>query len=155
MSNELSRVIYLSRSMDNVNSNAMLSMCGDFAARNAQHQITGLLLLVGDHFIQLIEGAPDKVTQLMDNITRDKRHRDLMLLTDRPAEKRIFGTWAMRGVDIDANLDISQALRMQLQHEIHAISQDADRDPSLARRLISDTVQQLLKAQQPKTRLAS
>ncbi len=154
MSEELCRLIYVSRRSASLDSNVMLAMCAEFAARNASHQVTGLLLVVGDHYLQILEGPQDSVAQLMLNIARDSRHQDVMLLSERPVKKRIFGTWAMRGMDVQSSLDIDQGLRLRLQDLVHRGSRDADRDPEVARRLVGDIARQLLQAQQKADRVA-
>ncbi len=147
MSEALCRLIYLSRRAAAVDGNAMLAMCADFAARNQRHSITGLLLVVGDHYLQIFEGPADEAAQLMLNIARDPRHRDVLLLSERAVPGRLFGTWAMRGLDVNASLAMDQGLRLRLQALVHQGSRDADRDPEVARRLVGDIARQLLQAQ--------
>ena len=78
----------------------------DAAARNGLEGITGLLYTEDDAFLQAIEGPIDSVSDLMERLKNDARHRDLTILVDRPIEEREFGDWTMihrdRRVSIDA-----------------------------------------------------
>lgn len=62
---------------------------------NAAHAITGLLFYLDRKFLQIIEGPEAKLRQLMTNIERDNRHRDLHYLIDTPVEMRGFKDWSM------------------------------------------------------------
>jgi hypothetical protein len=65
------------------------------AARNGLEGITGLLYTEDDAFLQAIEGPIDSVSDLMERLKNDARHRDLTILVDRPIEEREFGDWTM------------------------------------------------------------
>lgn len=62
---------------------------------NHEHAVTGLLLYVARHFMQCIEGAPDAIGQLADNIRRDDRNEDFVVLIDREVQGRTFPGWTM------------------------------------------------------------
>ena len=52
--------------------------------RNAAEGIGSFLVRTDDHFLQMIEGPPSAVSQLMDRIWDDRRHEDIdILLTMR------------------------------------------------------------------------
>jgi len=65
------------------------------AARNGLDGITGLLYTEGDAFLQAVEGPIDAVSDLMERLQSDARHRDLTILVDRPIDEREFGDWTM------------------------------------------------------------
>ena len=63
---------------------------------NQDFQITGVLLFDGEHFIQYIEGPPEAIHQLMDNIRGDARHQQVEVLVDAPLhDLRRFADWRM------------------------------------------------------------
>ena len=64
-------------------------------ARNGIEGITGLLYTEEDAFLQVIEGPPDSMSDLMGRLSEDGRHRDLTILVDRPVDDREFGDWTM------------------------------------------------------------
>ncbi len=91
----LRRVIYLSRSRRCYRGNELLGLCARFASSNTLNNITGVLVQTGDHFVQILEGAPQALTTLLRAIERDPRHTDFRYLLDEPIERRLFGAWSM------------------------------------------------------------
>ncbi len=91
----LRRVIYLSRSRRQYRGNELLGLCARFAASNVSNGITGVLVQTGDHFVQILEGAPHALMMLLRAIERDPRHTDFRYLLDEPIERRLFGAWSM------------------------------------------------------------
>jgi hypothetical protein len=65
------------------------------AARNGIEGITGLLYSENDAFLQVIEGPSDSMSDLIARLYEDDRHRDLIILVDRPIAQREFGDWTM------------------------------------------------------------
>lgn len=63
--------------------------------RNAELNITGALLSSPLWFAQVLEGEAAAVEALYAQIARDPRHRDLRLLSLRPAARRAFARWSM------------------------------------------------------------
>lgn len=57
--------------------------------------LTGLLLVVKDHFVQALEGDINTVRSTYARISRDPRHHDLCILAQGPAQRRLFGEWNM------------------------------------------------------------
>lgn len=51
------------------------------SAANADQGISGLLVLTGNVFVQVLEGAAQEVTGLFARIAADKRHRAVELVT--------------------------------------------------------------------------
>jgi len=49
-------------------------------ARNARHDITGLLVFDGIRFCQHLEGPPDAMEALITRITQDPRHTEVRVL---------------------------------------------------------------------------
>ena len=64
-------------------------------ANNRRDEITGLLYSDGKRFLQAIEGADPQLTRTLDRIRADRRHRAIVILSDRATEQRAFGRWAM------------------------------------------------------------
>jgi hypothetical protein len=79
----------------------LLELCKTSAAKNARLGITGLLLLSGEAFLQVLEGPSDAVNELYLRIARDGRHGRLRLLRYERITKRTFEDWAMHVVDLD------------------------------------------------------
>jgi hypothetical protein len=68
---------------------------GSAIRRNRAVGLTGLLLVVQGHFIQALEGKIDAVRFTYARISLDPRHSDLHIISQGPAEKRLFGEWNM------------------------------------------------------------
>ncbi len=62
---------------------------------NAKIGITGMLLVKGGHFLQLLEGERNAVEALFQKIERDPRHRDVTTLQHGALEKRNFPNCAL------------------------------------------------------------
>lgn len=63
--------------------------------RNQAVGITGLLYFDGKRFLQVIEGQPAALLDLLERLRKDERHRAMVILSDREVERREFGEWAM------------------------------------------------------------
>lgn len=98
---KLCRLIYKSLATAEVVSNKTLrSLQDQAAAANAEHDITGLLVLAGNTFVQVLEGDAQDLTALMASIARDKRHRMVELISFQQVAQRNFDAWNMRLIDL-------------------------------------------------------
>ncbi len=96
------RLIYRSISTAEVVSNQTLrDLERKSSERNAKEGITGLLVLSGNIFLQVLEGSALDVTGLFGRIIPDKRHRQVELVTFESGIERYFDDWNMRLVDLD------------------------------------------------------
>jgi hypothetical protein len=67
---------------------------------NALHRVTGVLLFSNQCFVQVLEGAMADVEWTFEKIARDRRHRDISIVSYGQAPKRSFADWAMGCVDL-------------------------------------------------------
>lgn len=65
------------------------------ATFNKIHDISGLLLYASGTFMQVLEGAPEVVDELMRRIKVDARHRDVNVLVRNLRTSRDFSRWHM------------------------------------------------------------
>lgn len=63
--------------------------------RNAQRDITGMLLFDGSTFFQVMEGEDGTVGRLFDRIAVDPRHHRVIKLIHEPIATRDFTSWSM------------------------------------------------------------
>ena len=70
---------------------------------NALDGITGLLIFNGTHFLQIIEGAPDAIDELVERLRRDPRHSAIEVRDERAIEQRSFPDWSMEMVRVSAS----------------------------------------------------
>jgi hypothetical protein len=62
---------------------------------NAKRQVTGVLLVVDDVFVQILEGDKPVVIALARFIAGDARHDDLTVILEQPVDARTFTSWSM------------------------------------------------------------
>lgn len=62
---------------------------------NKRDEITGVLTFTGGRFIQILEGRPDRLNDLLTRLAVDPRHRDLRILARRDISHRDFRGWDM------------------------------------------------------------
>lgn len=94
-------LIYMSRSVDKTNKIDLVDICAKAAAKNKLLNITGLLLCIGNTFIQVLEGKKDIVHNLYDKIQLDSRHIECRILYEGATSSRIFGQWSMNFINMD------------------------------------------------------
>ena len=70
---------------------------------NALDGVTGLLIFNGTHFLQIIEGAPNAIDDLVERLRRDPRHSGLEIRDDREVQSRSFPEWSMELVRVSAS----------------------------------------------------
>ncbi|MGZ2411306.1 FAD-dependent sensor of blue light [Sphingomonas sp. F9_3S_D5_B_2] len=70
---------------------------------NALDGITGLLVFNGTHFLQIIEGVPDAIEDLVQRLRRDRRHSGFEVRDQHPVEARSFPDWSMELVRVKAS----------------------------------------------------
>jgi hypothetical protein len=74
-------------------------------SNNKKQDITGALLVHGDWFAQVLEGAEEPVRALFTRIKQDGRHDKVSVIEEEPAQ-RVFGRWSMARVSAEGEPDI-------------------------------------------------
>jgi hypothetical protein len=87
------------------------------AENNRDEGITGLLLLSGDRFLQVLEGPSLQVNRLFTRIMRDTRHHDVELISFEQIGPTYFDDWNMYLVDL---FDLSKQPRELLARKYTA-----------------------------------
>lgn len=99
MTTDLFRLVYCSRNMIPAHQGdadaEVASILAISRVNNARDGVTGALLYSDGCFAQVLEGSLTAVQRTFERIQQDARHGDVIILEARPAEARIFGTWAM------------------------------------------------------------
>ena len=70
---------------------------------NALDGITGLLVFNGTHFLQIVEGSPEAIDDLVERLRRDRRHSAFEVRDERPADERAFADWSMELVRVSTD----------------------------------------------------
>ena len=97
----LVRLLYASRSAKPVAPEVIDSILAQSRKHNPELGITGILCQSGDVFMQVLEGGRMAVNQLYNQIVRDERHRDVVVLLhyEETGERRFAG-WTMGQVNV-------------------------------------------------------
>lgn len=114
LNNPIYQLIYMSKAVTLMDTAALIQLLNKARELNAAHQISGMLLYaeirlkseLQGRFIQVLEGQPDAVEQLFNNIRVDARHRHVTLLHRRFVTERDFPDWTM-GFQILGEADTS------------------------------------------------
>ncbi|MEM5473749.1 BLUF domain-containing protein [Hoeflea sp. AS60] len=77
---------------------------------NLRDGITGMLLWADGVFIQILEGEADTVRSAFRRIESDDRHRNIMVVLEQTAEKRLFNQWSMGFKQLDADMAADKKL---------------------------------------------
>ena len=112
----MKRVTYVSSATSKMTQDELDQISRISAHNNAKVAVTGVLLLCGDFFFQILEGPEDAVDQVMERIRKDPRHKDIQLLKVEQFDlERQFADWSMRTVFLDTiNDTLVLAIRMML-----------------------------------------
>ena len=109
---KLSHFVYCSRAAEGVG-DAEVSRIVETAQRNnLAHGITGVLVFGSGVFFQWIEGPAAEIQKLIATLHRDKRHYDIVSLSQSEEEReRLYPNWDMEMVEAgDIRLVLQDAL---------------------------------------------
>lgn len=96
------RIRYVSR-FESPLSEADIQAIGEQSQRNNERLgLTGVLMASGGLFYQVLEGPADGVDEVYRKIVEDGRHTDLLLLSSETEVDRLFPTWSMQTINLDA-----------------------------------------------------
>ena len=92
---------------------------------NALEGITGLLIFNGTHFLQIVEGAPNAIDELIERLRRDPRHNGLEVRDEREVAERNFPDWRMELVRVSASyFDAKETVSDRLPDTIAGVVRD-------------------------------
>lgn len=106
----LVRLLYASRAAAPVAPEVIDSILEQSRKHNPELGITGVLCQGGDVFMQVLEGGRAPVNRLYNQIVRDERHRDVVLLHYEEVAERCFAGWTMGQVNL-AKVNLSTLLK--------------------------------------------
>lgn len=89
------RILYISTARAPLPAAELEAILATSRRNNAAAGITGLLVVGGRRFLQVLEGPRDAVKTTYDRIAADPRHFALVTLNDRDISERSFGNWSM------------------------------------------------------------
>ncbi|MDB4657742.1 BLUF domain-containing protein [Verrucomicrobiales bacterium] len=102
---KLCRLIYRSKtswdSLTFLTNSLLRKLAVDSTSRNKEKDITGILLLSDESFLQVLEGPEDAVNALYCKIIQDKLHSDVTLISYEQIANKSFDEWSMRVLDLN------------------------------------------------------
>ena len=75
--------------------NALKDILAASRRNNADSGITGTLFFNDEYFAQVIEGDREQVSDSFVRISRDERHKDIIILRAQSVHERLFNGWEM------------------------------------------------------------
>ena len=94
------RLIYKSKSIARLNRESIDAITLKSLENNADAAIGGILLCIGDSFLQVLEGPFSDVNRIFMKIARDPRHTDVELIIFHAIDKRMFHQWDIKSIGI-------------------------------------------------------
>jgi len=91
----MKQLAYISTAVKLMSDEQLLEILKVARKRNAEHDVTGVLLYSEGTFIQALEGDDDAIYEIFDLIECDHRHKNIIKLVDKPLHERNFPDWSM------------------------------------------------------------
>ncbi|WP_298494546.1 BLUF domain-containing protein [uncultured Algibacter sp.] len=111
----LRRLIYSSQAVEQFTKRQLLDLLHDSRGFNTIDNISGVLMHKNGYFLQIIEGQPEMIDDLLVRLRKDTRHKDLKIIHDSTVKERLFTNWAMGCADFDdAELGMLPGFRTDL-----------------------------------------
>lgn len=88
-------VIYSSKAAQNISQEELHKILESSEKNNKVSDITGMLILYNDTFIQMLEGEEEDVLNTYERIAKDDRHDSVLKLFEGYTDKRHFPDWKM------------------------------------------------------------
>jgi Sensors of blue-light using FAD len=123
----LRQVLYLSRAAGEVTDVEVRRILFASRRNNRRRDITGCLLFSGRHFVQVLEGEREVLSDLIAHIGADPRHDNVQVVVDQEVRIRRYPNWSM-GI----------LYKLEVADRIEAILAGAACPPDIAFGLMSD-----------------
>lgn len=95
----MDQIVYTSRAAAHASAADVFDIIASSARNNPQRDVTGFLVFTGEAFLQLIEGPPQRLDELLGVLRKDPRHCDLAVLSRDAISARCFPSWRMHRFD--------------------------------------------------------
>ncbi len=111
-------LIYISRAQRLFTREELEEMGEGFSARNQKRGLTGVLITMGDHFLQVLEGERAAINELALKLAADRRHFDFKELFRGEIPDRNFADWGMQVILLDRRFLLPLPEVAQLRREL-------------------------------------
>ncbi|TVR20458.1 MAG: BLUF domain-containing protein [Anaerolineaceae bacterium] len=92
---QLIQLIYASSAVELFTKQQLVDLLHEARTHNKAAGITGMLLYRDGNFLQVLEGEAKAVDALYQGILKDPRHTNVLTISRREIESRIFHDWEM------------------------------------------------------------
>jgi hypothetical protein len=118
----LERIIYISTCRIDPDRDMVENILQVSRRNNRRDKLTGLLVVGGRRFLQVLEGPRKAVEEAYERIRADPRHFALVQLYRKPIAERCFAAWDMGCEQLDgADLtDLVEQLTQGLEPDLQA-----------------------------------
>ena len=101
----LKRINYISSFVKDLSDDEIEELARQAAKKNAENDITGVLMAKGGVFFQIIEGPEENIDRLFATILKDPRHEKIITLGIQIGDlQRLFLGWNMKAINLDTTL---------------------------------------------------
>jgi class 3 adenylate cyclase len=101
----MKRITYISKRAKELTDKDVENIAVSSKLNNPDKDLSGVLLLIQDYFIQILEGPQEKLDLVFGKIKNDDRHTDLIVLkSEDSVSKRFYPNWSMRFIDMSDEL---------------------------------------------------
>ena len=101
----LKRINYISSFAQDMSNDEIEELARQAAKKNAENDITGVLMAKGGVFFQIIEGPEENIDRLFTTILKDPRHEKVITLGIQIGDiQRLFLGWNMKAINLDTTL---------------------------------------------------
>jgi hypothetical protein len=133
---KLQQCVYISRQVHDFSDLDLRELLVRARRKNKELKLTGLLLFDKPMFLQVLEGPPDSISRIMDDIKSDDRHHELdIIYFDKNLKEREFARWLM-GAMILGNRQSKDY--KNIDSRVKDILNSAKPNGELAHQLLSD-----------------
>ncbi|TCO72955.1 BLUF domain-containing protein [Rhodovulum euryhalinum] len=123
MAQDLFFLLYRSSAHRTLDGDTVIGILSQSLRNNPGNGLTGFLHVDRNHFLQYLEGPRVPLMRMATRISKDRRHRDFVILAEGTIDERFFPDWDM-GQIADENLPSDGILA-----ERSWLNPDAEIDP--------------------------
>jgi hypothetical protein len=99
----LHQLIYASVRNSNCSDAEIKKILDSSNRNNGKKDITGVLLYSPTKFLQVLEGDKDLIVALYENIKKDDRHKNVIMISLKTISERHFPSWQMGSKELNSD----------------------------------------------------
>jgi hypothetical protein len=128
-------LVYVSSAVEEFTSTELIDLLKVSRKNNTEIDVTGMLLYKDGNFLQVLEGEKEVVERLFNKISRDIRHRGLLVVYDGEVTEPEFSEWSMGFQNLSAGSVIDLPGYSDFMN-LSFTGDDLQADPSIAYELL-------------------